>query len=549
MEVTKGLRTVLLFCAASCAASLYLGQDGNYDLRNYHIYNAWALLTGRWSQDIFAAGGQTYFSPYLDVPYYLVARALFPSHGAYVVALAGLPYGALLFFIYLISGRIASCLELGKWDRTGFVAACVLLAGTGAATWPMVGTTSNDITIAAMVLAAFHQILVGTSACDEAPWMRRVAIAGVLLGLATGLKLTAGVYVPSLAVVIFSVAQGSRNRIRSLAIFGGCVLALFVAIYGPWAWKLYELTGNPFFPLLNGLFHSDWMKSIDVRDERFLPRSWAQWLFYPFYWSRLQSSLVTEVPFRDARLAIAYLFLAGFAAIAFARKDLKTRWISGKYRAIHALVLFLVVSYIVWMREFSIFRYLVATECLAALFIIIGIMAVVRGLGKRAAWMPALCMVSIAGSIVAYNVNPTWGRAPVGTDIFAVQAPRFERGALVIFASQPMAFMAPGLAAAGEDLQFMTIPHGFSSGGQLGADGFTHELGRRMQAKIAAHAQALYVLFRKSDAPAESSLAAFRIETDVARCQPGRSPLGGEFFACRGTYPKGKPATSALPAH
>src|ERR1700682_469686 len=101
-EMKKGLWTALFFCATSCLVSLYLGQDINYDLKDYHFYNAWALWTGRWSQDLFAAGPATYFSPFLDVPYYLVAMELFPSHGAYVVALAGLPYGVLLYFIYLI---------------------------------------------------------------------------------------------------------------------------------------------------------------------------------------------------------------------------------------------------------------------------------------------------------------------------------------------------------------------------------------------------------------------------------------------------------------
>ena len=38
--------TALFFCATSCLVSLHLGQDNNYDLKNYHIYNAWALSTG-----------------------------------------------------------------------------------------------------------------------------------------------------------------------------------------------------------------------------------------------------------------------------------------------------------------------------------------------------------------------------------------------------------------------------------------------------------------------------------------------------------------------
>jgi hypothetical protein len=541
-EMKKGIWACLFFCATSCLVSLHLGQDNNFDLKGYHIYNAWALMTGRWSQDIFAAGAQTYFSPFLDIPYYLVAAGLFPSHGAYVVALAGLPYGALLLFIYLISGRFARSLELEKWDRAAFIAASVLLAGTGAATWSLVGTTFNDITIAAIVLAAFHQMLIGMTNSEEEPAGRRVAAAGMLLGLATGLKLTAAIYVPPMAIVIFSAARGWRNQVRSLVIYGCCVFAVFVAIYGPWAWKLYGLTGNPFFPLLNGVFHSDWMTSINVRDERFLPKSWLQWLFYPFYWTALQSWLVTEVPFRDMRVAIAYVFLAGYAAIALTRKDLRTKFVIGKYRPVHVLVLFLAFSYVLWMREFSILRYLVATECLAGIFIVIGIMAAARRLGRRAAGAPALCVMSIAGFIIGYTVSPQWGRGPVGTNIFALDAPRFEQGALLIFADAPMSFLAPGLAATSQGLRFMAIPRGFA-GGQLGADGLRHELGRRMKATIAENAKSLYVLFHKSRAPPEASMAAFDIRLDMASCQPGRSSLL-EFVACRGIYPKARPKIS-----
>ncbi len=534
----KGLWTGLFFSATACLVSLHLGQDSNFDLKSYHIYNAWAALTGRWSQDIFAAGPATFFSPFLDIPYYFVATELFPSHGAYVVAIAGLPYGALLCVVYLISARIARCLELRKWDRVVFIAACVLVAGTGAATWSEIGTTLNDVTIAAIVLAAFHQILIGVADCDAKPVTPRIAVAGMLLGLAMGLKFTAAIYVPSMAVVIFSVTQGWRNKVRCVAIYGCCALAAFVAIYGPWALKLYELTGNPFFPLLNGVFRSDWMTSINVRDERFLPRSWPQWLFYPFYWTTLQSSLVTELPFRDMRLAMASVFLAGYAAAALARKELRTKLFAGKYRPVHALVLYLTFSYILWIREFSILRYLVATECLAGIFIITGTMAVARSLGHRAAWAPALGAMSIASFLVAHTVSPNWGRVPVGTDIFTVDAPGFEQGALLIFADTPMSFLAPGLAATSRDLRFMTIPRGFSGRRQLGADGFSHELGRRMKARIAENARPLYVLFHKSRAAPESDLAAFDVEMDMTSCRPGRSSLALEFLACRGIYRK-----------
>jgi hypothetical protein len=535
VNLRKGVWAPLFFCAAACLASLHLGQDNNGDLWNYHIYNTWAVLNGRWSQDLFVAGPHSFFSPFLDVPYYLVAAALFPSHGEYVVALAGLPYGALLYFTYRISGTIADALELREWDRAAFLAACVLVAGTGAATWSEIGTVFNDIPVAALVLAALYLIVAGAAHPGEEPSPRRVAVSGMLMGLAVGLKLTAAIHGPAIAVVILALAQGWRSRVRSLFIYGSCALAVFAAVYGPWAWKLHQLTGNPFFPLFNGVFESDWIAHKNFRDVRFLPRSWEQWLFYPFHWTKLQSHLVTELPFRDLRMAAAYVFVAAYVAIALAGKDLRDKLLSGRYRPVHALVLFLAFSYLVWMREFSILRYLVAAECVAGVFIVTGVMASAKKWGNRAAWLPALCVLSTAAFLIGYTVQPKWGRAPVGTDLFAVDAPVFEPGALLIFADPGMSFIAPRLAAASPGMHFMTVPRGFSSE-RAGADAFRHELGRRMKAKIAANAGPAYVLFRKERNPPRSDLEAFGIRLDMSGCRFVRASLGPQFLACRGTY-------------
>lgn len=52
---------LLLVCLAPLALgllSVLLGQDTNWDLRNQHRYNPWALLNGRWTQDLAPAGMQ-----------------------------------------------------------------------------------------------------------------------------------------------------------------------------------------------------------------------------------------------------------------------------------------------------------------------------------------------------------------------------------------------------------------------------------------------------------------------------------------------------------
>jgi len=49
---------------------MFLGQDRNFDLANYHLYNGFSFLNNKLSIDIAAAGVQTYLNPLLDVFFY-----------------------------------------------------------------------------------------------------------------------------------------------------------------------------------------------------------------------------------------------------------------------------------------------------------------------------------------------------------------------------------------------------------------------------------------------------------------------------------------------
>ncbi len=72
--------TFLVGCLALAAiVSARLGQDANWDLLNYHLYNGAALLRGRFDQDLLAAGMQSYLNPLLDALY--AGLALGPFHG------------------------------------------------------------------------------------------------------------------------------------------------------------------------------------------------------------------------------------------------------------------------------------------------------------------------------------------------------------------------------------------------------------------------------------------------------------------------------------
>lgn len=75
------------------------GQDLNYDLLNYHYYTGYALLHGRYEQDIAAAGFQSFLHPATNVMAYISLRHLpfpFSAWSILLVQLASVPAVALI---------------------------------------------------------------------------------------------------------------------------------------------------------------------------------------------------------------------------------------------------------------------------------------------------------------------------------------------------------------------------------------------------------------------------------------------------------------------
>jgi hypothetical protein len=63
-------RLVWLAPLAAGLAALALGQDANWDLRNYHFYVPFAFLHGRMDLDVAVAHVATYYNPMLHLPFY-----------------------------------------------------------------------------------------------------------------------------------------------------------------------------------------------------------------------------------------------------------------------------------------------------------------------------------------------------------------------------------------------------------------------------------------------------------------------------------------------
>src|ERR1700733_15955891 len=128
-----GMLESTLLVLLACCISLGQGQDRNWDLLNYHLYNAFSLVDGRFARDLYPVGIQSYFSPLLDVPYYLLSVRLLPGLPRVVAFLAGIPFGLLILVVLRIARiALAAATATEAWLAPVATAICVSGAGKSA---------------------------------------------------------------------------------------------------------------------------------------------------------------------------------------------------------------------------------------------------------------------------------------------------------------------------------------------------------------------------------------------------------------------------------
>ena len=144
--------------------------------------------------------------------------------------------------------------------RVGLWAAC-LFCSTPLVIW--VASTAYVDLAATMFLLASVLALARWRDSEAVGWS---AASGALLGAGLGTKLTAVVALPAfVALLVVTVwrAPDADARSRAKALSAYALGALLFA--GPWYAVSYGLTGNPFFPMFNGVFKSPGWPPVNTR--------------------------------------------------------------------------------------------------------------------------------------------------------------------------------------------------------------------------------------------------------------------------------------------
>jgi hypothetical protein len=134
--------------------ALAAGQETSWDFRNYHWYNAYALLTWRYDQDIAVAHHATYNNPVLDLPYYLAGNALPPVLTlALLAAVTGLNFSLL----YLIARSVFAGFEPAASRLMALTTAAI--GFFGGMSFPLIATTYYDNVVSLFVLGSLLELL------------------------------------------------------------------------------------------------------------------------------------------------------------------------------------------------------------------------------------------------------------------------------------------------------------------------------------------------------------------------------------------------------
>lgn len=430
---------LLVFMIGFGLFSLTHGQDANWDLLNYHYYNAYAFFNRHCAQNSAPALLQTYYNPLLDAFNYLIIQLVYePKIIAFIMgSFSGIP----VFFLVKSAKILFS--DTSKGTRTWYLLLSTIIGVSGAAGLSQLGTFMNEYEISAFVMAAIYFILKKLHAdSSKDSGYRYLFLSGLIMGLGAGLKLTAATYAIALIIATLPLKQPFILRIQFFIVLICSVAIGFFITEGFWMIKLYHAYGNPLFPYYNNIFHSSHAAISNYTDRHFLPKTLLQYFFYPFYWLK-KNTYTAELSFRDAHLALvllfAFLFMIQCMYTSFHSKLKNMTALVKQTNAAHFLCIFWLTSYTLWLTKFSIMRYTIPLELLSGLLITFFCIKLFKNNKVRMIVLLTLSLVC-----VFTTKPPNWGHVPFQHRFLHVEAPTLPKKSLVLIVGEnPVAYLVP----------------------------------------------------------------------------------------------------------
>jgi len=436
-------------------ASVLLGQDINWDLLQYHFYNGYAFLHHRSSLDISPAMIQTFYNPFLDVVNYLIINLLNPRLSEFLL---GSFSGVSCFFLYKIA-----LLIFEKSSNSYIYAGYSLLIGmTGAGGISLLNTTTNDTKMAMLCIISLYCALKalnsplyngtsfldcfvakGTPRNDVAAY--NIVLSGLCSGLCLGLKLPAICYTFGLFIALVFY----KKNYYTLGLFCLSVLAGFIISDGYWMFQLFQKFQNPFFPLYNDYFHSEYAPYLSFNFYISQEPLYLYHLIFLPYFLALKNTLTTEVLMRDLRLCVLFSLL--LLLIPYYLINNKTpKNINNKLAGF--VLIFFIVSYFIWLTLFALYRYLIPLELLSGILITYFLQYFFTTHKIR-----IICLSFLTVIICFSTIYPVWAeKQSYGNHYFSFSnIPVLPNNATIFLTTVPLSYVIPFFQ---QDARFIGLP-------------------------------------------------------------------------------------------
>lgn len=360
--------------------SAFLQHESNWDFSNYHYYNAFAFLNNRLNYDIVPAAVNGFFNPIIELPLWFYVQ-YFNDNTNLIYALQGI-WGGLMLFVFYKIYRLFFKLE----GTLSYIVLCLslLLTLSGEGVFWQYGSSSNEIPIAFLLLWGLY-ILLKMIKLPETQTLKKFFAAGLIMGIALGLKQTAVSYCVAAGLMLIIGYKHLNKPYKSILLFALGGFIAYIVLNGWFMYKYWVLYGNPFFPFLNGVFHSPYFDDFNYRDTRYLPPL-KHFFIYPILWN-FPGYTIRELPFFDLRLMLVYLSIIGIFIWLAYKKKLKVFFETKPLDA--SLYLFITFSFLIWMAMFSILRYATVVEIIAIIWLAKTLHWL---LAQKSLILPAICI-------------------------------------------------------------------------------------------------------------------------------------------------------------
>jgi hypothetical protein len=490
------------------------GKDESWDFRNYHWYVPYAFLNGRLGFDVAVAHQATYYNPFLDTPFYLLATHL---KAWLALAILGAVQGANVVPIYFLCRSM-----LIAEPRRLLAGILALLSMTGSLAFYLAGSTYYDNVMSVFVLSGLALVLCHRETLQQGSVAKGTCLAAsgaFLIGCAVGLKLPEAPFALGYMGVLL-VLPGDWRRRSSRFVGGGIGGMLGFALFAAyWMVAMARLTGNPLFPYFNEFFHSPLALAASYRDVRFIPHGLTHQLLFPLLFS-LDWRVADDLPFVDIRVGVAYVaMLAAFPLMLV--RGRKREAIFAPDAAL-ALFVFVAIAYVAWLKIFAIYRYILLLEMLAPLLIVSAIDF----------WPASKYTRMVAGGCVMLVVLATTkglvpGRAPVHDPYVQATIPPIadpNHSMILMTGEEPLGYLAPSLPA---QIPIIRID-GWMIQPQDGS-----ELTARTKDRVKAFTGNLYLIASAEEMPrGRNALTAYGLAIGAAKCRDIVANLGGPYRFC-----------------